>query len=1520
MFEAELAIEKARSYFQKDAAYRNWATQMGGVYVLNDDGRLPITGQPSIPGPSTLVMNDGRRLSLVVPEHLTRLVQQEGSKLFGHKGKITSLHPLNPKNSPDAWEKAALAQLNAGAEEVTQVFSDVETGILRYMGRLKVEDYCGRCHSEIQSKQSGNAGGISFSVPLSRPWENVKGSGTNAATISYVVIWGLGLCGIAWGWRLLRRQQDDQNHYFEVLAANEEKFRLLFDHAPIASLSMDASGRILTVNDAWTSLLGYRNQEIEGRPISDITSPEDWDTLEEFRSKLVGSVQLGNKEITLIHRKGSSVVVSFNGRAEKSADGICSRIHCVLQDVSEQRRTRRALEESEARYRLIADNTGDVLFLFNNFTNRIEFVSPSVRRVLGFRPEDILGKSIFDFLSPESFEWIIKEHPVRIASYEAGSLSVGTQTYEVSLKTPNGQFVPTEVTSTLLPDTDGRPVRMLGVIREVSKRKQYENALAALLRGTASSTGEEFAKTLVRELAQTLGVNFVFLGKLIQRSGRRIRTIAFWANGRLVDNIEYDLAGTPCEFVIGSELKFYNKDLLRYFPKDDLLAQMKIESYLGVALLSRDGRSIGNLVAMDTKSMVDSPAIQSLFNIFAARASAEIERSDALDALAESANRFKQIVENSRAGFFRLGLDGRYEDVNRSWLDLHGYKSRHEVIGKHFSLTQVESDLSQAAAMIEQVLSGRGHPPGEFTRRRKDGSIGYHTYSACAVTHEGKIVGLECFLIDTTTLRKVEADYAMLFNEMVDAFSVHEIICDEHGLVTDFRYISVNPAFEKLTGRKASDVVGRTHREIDPNADIGWIAKLGSVALSGRSTTFEHLDASLGRMYSVNAFQSAPRRFACTFTDITERKRAEDDLAQDEAELAAIHEHVPMMLLLIDRDGNVRRYNRTAAEFSNVFSLPDQLETPGSFLRCIHSFDTSKGCGQGPNCTNCTLSLALADSIRNGTPHHREECILRLLRGEKTSDISLLFSTAQVRIGEDSMVLLCLEDITPQKEAEARIMQQAALLDITRDAICVLSSDYAIEYWNRGAEMIFGWAASEATGCDWETLIFKQESPEFRDAWAIIIEKGEWMGELLALRKEGDSRTLQCRGTRVDPVNGGPVSVLLVCTDITEAKQLEIQLLHMQRIESLGSIASGIAHDLNNILSPIMMSVDLLPARLTDPEDTALIEMLRASAHRGSEIVQQLLLFSRGSDTPRQLLNPGRVVVEMASIVRQTFPRNINLITEVPADLWEVLADSTQIHQVVLNLCVNARDAMDDGGTLRLHLENVTIGTDRPDAKSGPYVLIRISDTGCGISPDHLDLIFDPFFTTKPIGKGTGLGLSTALGIVKSHGGFIKVKSRTGEGTDFSVFLPALIGTTLFAKVVEEEADWKGNQELIMVVDDEQSVQQLLDLALIKNNFRVIQAADGANAVALFAQQAGEVRAVITDMMMPNMDGMLTIHCLRQINPTIPIIAMSGMHEQATLIEKSGEPNVRFILKPFTVKKMLALLRELLTQSKQAEP
>jgi CheY-like chemotaxis protein len=268
--------------------------------------------------------------------------------------------------------------------------------------------------------------------------------------------------------------------------------------------------------------------------------------------------------------------------------------------------------------------------------------------------------------------------------------------------------------------------------------------------------------------------------------------------------------------------------------------------------------------------------------------------------------------------------------------------------------------------------------------------------------------------------------------------------------------------------------------------------------------------------------------------------------------------------------------------------------------------------------------------------------------------------------------------------------------------------------------------------------------------------------------------------------------------------------------------------------------------------------------------------------------------------------------------MWNIMGDNTQIHQVLLNLCVNARDAMPDGGRLSLTAENMpldsTAPTLHPEAHEGPYVLIQVSDTGQGIPPAIMEKIFDPFFTTKPAGKGTGLGLSTVMAIVKSHGGFTLVNSKVGVGSDFRVYIPAVIRDEETQGCSEVSSDLLGRGELILTVDDEASMRQLMSLSLTNNHYEVLLAQDGAECLDLFAKHRDRVRLAFIDMMMPHLDGKLTIECLRQMDPTRPIIAMSGMHEQAEVVEKMKDHDVRFLLKPFTIKKMLALLREALDQ------
>src|SRR5215204_7364084 len=513
-------------------------------------------------------------------------------------------------------------------------------------------------------------------------------------------------------------------------------------------------------------------------------------------------------------------------------------------------------------------------------------------------------------------------------------------------------------------------------------------------------------------------------------------------------------------------------------------------------------------------------------------------------------------------------------------------------------------------------------------------------------------------------------------------------------------------------------------------------------------------------------------------------------------------------------------------------------------------------------------------------------------------------------------------DITERKRAEERIREQAALLDEARDAIVVRGLDQRILFWNKGAQRLYGWTSEEAVGKTARGLELLSELNEaqFEQGWEAIRARGEWNGEFRQRTKAGELIQVESRWTLVRDDKGEPRSILVINTDITERRKIEQQLLRAQRMESIGTLAGGIAHDLNNILSPILMSIQMLQIKAQDDSSRQWLQMLQSNAERGADMVRQVLSFARGVEGERVAVQPKHLIKDVVGILKDTLPKSISIKYDVPADLWVVSADATQIHQVLMNLCVNARDAMAHGGELTLRAENITLDDNYArmhlEALPGRYVLVTVSDTGAGISAEVVGRIFEPFFTTKEVGKGTGLGLSTALTIVRSHGGFINVYSEPRRGTQLAVYLPAVDAAAEVGARLQTDLP-VGRGELILVVDDEDSIRQITKATLETFGYRVITAADGTEALGLYAQNRDEVAGVLTDMMMPFMDGPATIRALQKMNPQVKIIAASGLAGQDKAAEASAAGVQMFLPKPYTAEKLLKALAQLLRGAKE---
>ncbi len=529
------------------------------------------------------------------------------------------------------------------------------------------------------------------------------------------------------------------------------------------------------------------------------------------------------------------------------------------------------------------------------------------------------------------------------------------------------------------------------------------------------------------------------------------------------------------------------------------------------------------------------------------------------------------------------------------------------------------------------------------------------------------------------------------------------------------------------------------------------------------------------------------------------------------------------------------------------------------------------------------------------------------------SEFPVEISIAIWKTGEGTFFTCILRDITERKKALEKIREQASLLDKAHDTIAVRDLQHRLIYWNNGAQRLYGWTAEEIIGKNADELLYK-DSFQLSETKKRVFENGEWTGELHQVKKDGKKVIVESRWTLVRDNEGKPKSILIINSDITENKKLESQLLRAQRMESIGTLAGGIAHDLNNLLTPTMLSLQLLKERFKDEQSRKLLTILEKNSQRGADLIKQVLSFARGVEGERNILQAKHIITEIGKVAEETFPKNIEIRTNIQKDLFTISGDATQLHQVIMNLCVNARDAMPDGGILSITASNFFIDENYErkyaEAKVGSYIIISVSDTGTGILPRILDRIFEPFFTTKEFGKGTGLGLSIAFAIVKSHGGFIDVYSEVGKGTKFSVYLPAI--KTEVQKEEEQLELSIGHGELILVAEDESSIREITSSTLEKYGYKVLTANDGAQAVALYAQNKDKIKVVLMDIMMPVMDGHASIRAIHKINPEVKVIAVSGFAEKDAHGKFGSAQAKAFLSKPYTAHRLLKTLHEVI--------
>ena len=892
-----------------------------------------------------------------------------------------------------------------------------------------------------------------------------------------------------------------------------------------------------------------------------------------------------------------------------------------------------------------------------------------------------------------------------------------------------------------------------------------------------------------------------------------------------------------------------------------------------------------------------------LMNRVAQLVAIAIEREERERALAASEERFRRVFANAAIGLVVTRPGGAIVEANTAFCEMLG-RSEEALRGQPFASIVLPEDLARHEESLHELREGRrGSLVVEMRYLHRTGRPVWIRTSLAIIPHEdGRGPTMIGVAEDVTARRlaQIEAEKSEALLRIasrvgrmgawsVDLASLEWAWTEEarviHGVAPEG-----SPSLEELLTRyprpdrdrildalqrcasrgMAVEEEGRLTR---PNGEEIWVRIIG--------------EAGRGPSGEIERIQGA-------IQDITERKLAETSLAESEARFRLLSDATNDVIWDWDLVSGRRWWGEN---LELLLGEPrGSLElTARSWIDRIHPGDRDQ-------------VLEALDRLAVGTADHWSAEYR--FGGGPGRWVYVLDRGRVLRDGGGRPVRMVggMTNLTERRRVEERLREQAALLDAAQDAITVRTLEDRVVYWNRSAERLYGWSAEEATGRAAGELL-QSGAQERQEAHTATRAKGSWTGELENSTRDGRTVTVISRWTLVRSDAGEPRSIMTIETDITEQKRLEQKFLRAQRLESVGALAGGIAHDINNVLTPILLTAGLLAEEEQVPERREDIRRIETCAQRGAAMVRHLLSFARGTDGRRSRVNLGRMTTEIGQIVRDTFPKDIELVLGLEDGLWHADADPTQMHQLMMNLCVNARDAMPRGGTLRISGRNLVVdevyAAMLPEARPGSFVVLTVEDSGTGIAPELLEKIFDPFFTTKEVGKGTGLGLATVQAIVQSHRGFIDVSSEVGRGTKMSVYLPAALEAEASAPQGGGPSVRTGARELLLVVDDEEHIRSVLRRTLERGGYRVLLAGHGAEAISLFARHESEVALVLTDMSMPVMDGPATVMALRAMRPELPIVGMSGLVGSSRLAQEACAEVASLLAKPFSAEAVL---------------
>jgi PAS domain S-box-containing protein len=890
------------------------------------------------------------------------------------------------------------------------------------------------------------------------------------------------------------------------------------------------------------------------------------------------------------------------------------------------------------------------------------------------------------------------------------------------------------------------------------------------------------------------------------------------------------------------------------------------------------------------------------------------DRKRADNELRQTTARLNEAQEIANMGSFSFDVAGNVNTTSPQLEKIFGFSSDQEKNAEGWNALLHADDRTAMEAAVEGCLE-RGVPIDRTYRiiRHSDGQTRWlHLKAKAEKDSAGKAIRFAGVNIDITEQKHAAQEIMESEERFRHSFEYSAAGICISGM--DFKFIRVNKSFREMTGYDEDELKNLSFNDIThPDDTMVGMANVKDI-LSGKiekavvEKRYVRKDGKI--IYCVTSISlirdenQKPQFFIAHIVDMTERNIASELLVKLNQAINTSGESI----FMTNREGVFTFVN---PGFCSMYGY-----TVAEIIGRVTPRILKSGLQRDEVYTALWKNLVSGNGSQGEYKNKRKDGSLIDVAG-----------SANAIIDEKKIIIGFLgiqHDITDHKKIEESLKnseeQFRLISENVTDMITVLDRNGKMVYTSPSYAALVG-SSDEHHGMDFFHEIHAEDKAKTRQIFEKIVHLGmSQVAEYRLKDKHGTLHFIESVGSVILDDRKDVERIIVVSRDITEKKQNEKQLLRMQRMESVGTLAGGIAHDLNNILGPIILSLQILRKKYNDEKSISLLAMLEGSANRGAALVKQILTFARGTEGERMSVQIKYSIDELLKFIQETFLSDIIIKVDIPKDLWMINADPTQLHQILLNLVINARDAMPHGGTLSIGAENCMLDEQyaamNQEARPGKYLMISISDSGTGIPPEIQEKIFEPFFTTKETGKGTGLGLATVLSIVKSHNGFMNLYSEMGKGTNFKIYFPAGIANDVKVQQQIPVEEWRGHGEYIMVVDDENTILEISKITLEVNGYNVLLAADGIEAISVFTQHREKIDLVITDMNMPNMDGLTLIRVLEKINPSLPIIGVSGLTEKVKLAE-INELNIKcFLTKPYTAEKLLKTIGAVLSPAK----